>query len=235
MINVEVLFFGPAEDVAGVDRRRVELPPGAVLETLMARLCADTPALAGVQASLRCAVNREFVTSTHVLVDGDEVALIPPVSGGAGRHDLVELTGEPIDPQRVQAFVEGDPAHGAVLTFEGTTRGETHPEHGELLHLEYRAYGDMAVEQVHRLIDQARERWTVGSVAVVHRTGVVGPAASSVVIAVAAAHRDEAFAACRWLIDTLKREVPIWKREVWADGSHTWSKPDPVDHPVSES
>lgn len=137
----------------------------------------------------------------------------------------VALTPERIDTDKVISLVSGDVACGAIATFLGTTRAETCDEHGALVRLEYEAYNDMAEVQMQRLAQQATSQWSLGSVAMVHRTGSVPPGETSVAIAVAAAHRDEAFAACRWLIDTLKQDVPIWKKDVFADGYERWVQP----------
>lgn len=182
------------------------------------------PEMAKARDSLRMAVNEEFVGADAELCDGDEVAVIPPVSGGAD-DDLVAIVSGPIDAGEVREHVCGDPAFGGVATFEGVTRLERDAEHGDLVRLEYEAYRGMAVKQMRKLAAEARSRWPVGRLAVVHRVGEVPCGEASVVIAVACGHRDEAFEACRWLIDTLKTEVPIWKREVWRDGASSWVDP----------
>ena len=225
MTTFEVYFFGPAQDAVGVQTTRVELAANATLGTLMEHLFREYPGLAPGRGSLRFAVNREFADPDQPLADGDEIAVIPPVSGGGSGAELVELTSEPINANRVRAAVMGVVAMGGVVTFEGTTRAETHPEHGLLAHLEYEAYGEMAIEQMRRLVADARGRQPACRIALAHRIGIVKPAEVSVMIAVATPHRADAFEVCRWLIDKLKREVPIWKREIWADGSATWVNP----------
>jgi len=146
-------------------------------------------------------------------------------------RDFIVLTDQPIDAARVNAHVRQGcaPACGGICVFEGVTRGETSVKHGALCHLEYEAYADMAMSQMQRLAEQARAQWPIGALAMVHRTGVVPVGETSVMIAVASGHRDTAFTACRWLIDELKRDVPIWKREVWANGARSWSKPQRRD------
>ncbi len=138
---------------------------------------------------------------------------------------LVELTHEPIDGERVRAFIGGDRALGGIVTFEGVTRGERDAVHGELVRLEYEAYETMGLRQMEQLADEAFRRWQCGKVALVHRIGPVEPAEVSVMIAVACGHRAEAFEACRWLIDTLKKDVPIWKKDAFADGFVRWVEP----------
>lgn len=231
-MDVTVMFLGPARDAAGRESTTLTLPDGVTLADACTRLFEAFPGLASGRSVLRFAVNRAFAEQDQRLADGDELAVIPPVSGGDSTPAHVALTNQPLDLEAVRATVMGDPANGAVVTFEGTTRRETHPEHGALTRLEYEAYGAMALEQMRRLVADAQERWSLGAVALVHRQGVVALGESSVIIAVAAGHRAEAFEACRWLIDTLKQEVPIWKREVWADGTTTWVDPTRTTGPV---
>jgi molybdopterin synthase catalytic subunit len=138
--------------------------------------------------------------------------------------DLIQLQAEPIDAAAVIAFVAA-PQAGGIDVFLGTTREERHADGRELIALDYEAYEDMAVKQLRDLAAEARRRWPVVKLAIVHRTGWVKLAEPSVVIAVACAHRGEAFDACRWIIDTLKKDVAIWKKEVWSDGSGSWVHP----------
>src|SRR5688572_14100023 len=130
--------------------------------------------------------------------------------------DLIELTSEPLGPNAAAAFVV-DPAAGGVAVFVGTTRVERGPTGAALVALEYEAYAEMAMRAMRSLAGRARERWPVAKLALLHRVGRVVVGEASVVVAVSSGHRAEAFEACRWLIDTLKAEVPIWKKEVWAD------------------
>jgi len=148
---------------------------------------------------------------------------------------LVELTREPIDGERVRAFIGGDPALGGIVTFEGVTRSERDSVHGDLVRLEYEAYETMARRQLEQLADEAFRRWKCGKIAIVHRIGPVKPAEASVIIAVACGHRAEAFEACRWLIDTLKKDVPIWKKDVFADGFVRWVEPNQNIRPLASS
>jgi molybdopterin synthase catalytic subunit len=141
-------------------------------------------------------------------------------------EDWIELSAGPIDVGSAVAFVS-TPAAGGIDVFLGTTRAETHADGRELVALDYEAYAEMAVKQMRELAGRARLRWPVVRLAMLHRTGRVGLAEPSVVIAVSTPHRADAFEACRWLIDALKAEVPVWKREVWADGSGTWVHPAP--------
>lgn len=138
-------------------------------------------------------------------------------------NDLVAITEKPLDPAALVAHVI-DPAAGGIALFLGTTRAEVQTTGTALAALGYEAYGEMAVAQMNELVISARQRWPITRVALVHRIGRVSLAEASVGIAVSTPHRAEAFEACRWLIDTLKEKVPIWKREIWADGSGSWVK-----------
>jgi len=149
---------------------------------------------------------------------------IPADAPPADARDWVALTAAALSAADVVAFVT-DPAAGGIDVFLGTTRSETSTAGQALLALDYEAYGEMATKQLHDLARRAREQWPVARLALLHRTGRVLVGAPSVIIAVATPHRADAFAACRWLIDTLKADVVIWKREVWADGIGTWVHP----------
>ncbi len=226
-INVKVVFLGPAADWSGTSSSAVDLPDGATVRALRDVLCERAPRLAGAMHVIRFAVNEAFAAEDTVLRDGDEVALIPPVTGGSGDDTfLVEFVRQPIAADRVRAFMTGDPALGGITTFEGATRRDIDPEHGPLVRLEYLAYETMALKQIGRLAAEARRRWSAERVAIVHRLGAVAVGEVSVMIAAACGHRAESFTACRWLIDELKRDVPIWKKDVFQDGFTRWVEPD---------
>lgn len=137
--------------------------------------------------------------------------------------DWVQLQAEPVDAAAVISFVTA-PAAGGIAVFLGTTRSETNAAGRTLMALDYEAYPEMARSQLRDLAARAREKWPIARLALLHRVGRVAVAEPSVVVAVASPHRAEAFEACRWLIDTLKAEATIWKKEVWDDGSGTWGK-----------
>jgi molybdopterin synthase catalytic subunit len=139
-------------------------------------------------------------------------------------NDWIELLATPLSIAEANAFIT-DPAAGGICVFAGTTRAETADDGRELVALEYEAYTDMATKQLRDLATAARERWPVLKVAILHRTGRVAVGEPSVVIAVATPHRPEAFTACRFLIDELKKDVAIWKKEVWNQGAGTWVGP----------
>ena len=208
---IHVLFFALTRDVAGGSTERLEPPPATVGE-LRARLLALHPGLARILPRCRIAVDQEFADDATALQDGAEVALIPPVSGGAGR---CRVTGEPLALSEVLAAVQG-PDRGGVVTFTGLVRGET--DGRRVLRLEYEGYAPMAERKLEEIATSI-EGVTGARVAIVHRVGTLLPGEAAVVIACAAAHRAPAFRACEAAIERLKHDVPIWKREVFEDGS----------------
>lgn len=219
-----VVYLGPARDWAGVHDERVPLEVPVRLGELAARLCARHPKLGVARKSLRFAINGRFAEESTLVQPGDEVGVIPPVSGGAD-CDIAALQHGIIDVAAIRARMESGGACGALVVFEGVTRREAHPRHGSLARLSYEAYPEMAVMEMRRLIAAARQRWGIEHAVVVHRIGNVGIGETSVLAAVGAVHRGPAFEACRWLMDGLKRDVPIWKEEVWEDGASSWSDP----------
>jgi len=181
----------------------------------------------GSLARVRGAVGTEYVPETRRLADGETVSLIPPVSGGASdadealRRGVFELCEASIDPSRAHERVR-DPAFGAVATFTGTTRAENQGK--RVVRLEYEAFAEMTAPEMGRIFERCRETVVTSKerelrMVVMHRVGVVKVGEASVAIAVASPHRDAAFAACRFLIDELKRSLPIWKKEIYSDGA----------------
>jgi molybdopterin synthase catalytic subunit len=207
---VEVLYFAGARDAAGVARETVAAP--ASVGDLRRALAAARPALAPILPRCRIAVDREFVDDAAPVPDGAEVAVVPPVSGGAGLFAVVDR------PLRLAEVVDAvaAPGRGGIATFTGTVRDETGGR--RVLRLEYEAYVPMAEAKLAE-IGAALEAAHGASIAIVHRVGTLEPGEAAVVIACAAPHRAAAFRACEEAIERLKREVPIWKREVFADGS----------------
>ncbi|MEW8977186.1 MAG: molybdenum cofactor biosynthesis protein MoaE [Symbiobacterium sp.] len=214
---VTVKLFAAAADAAG--RRVLEGDwAGLTTEQLMQHLQQEYPGLARLTPVLSIAVNREYAPGDRVLNDGDEVALIPPVSGGAedgAGRPLFEVTTAPLSADEVAARVT-NPHSGATVVFVGTVREWTNGR--RTVHLEYEAYAEMAVAQMERIGQEIAERWPGARTAIVHRVGALAVTEASVVIAVATPHRAEAFEACRYAIERLKQIVPIWKKEVWEDG-----------------
>jgi len=215
-MTIRVLFFAHLRERCGREAR-VEVAEGTSIADLWTQLRAQHPVLQ--DASVRFALNCVYVDTAEVLHDNDELALIPPVSGGSmttGAHDSYLITGATIDVAAVLAAVTEARAGGIAL-FVGTTRDEN--DGRRVVRLEYEAYEDMAIREMRAIGAEMRQRWPLVAVAMVHRVGIVPLAEVSVAIAVSSPHRDEAFAACRHGIDRLKALVPIWKKEYYADGS----------------
>jgi len=222
-MRVAVLLFGSLREAAGAKELSVELPAGASVADLRALLAESQPAFAEPGSRLRVAVNRRFSTDTAALAEGDEVAFLPPVSGGSGAPARCTLSEQPLDAEVVSARVAG-PDTGGLVTFAGAVRD--HSRGRAIRHLEYEAYPPMALAEMERICDEAARRWRGVRVAIAHRTGHLAIGELAVVVAAAAPHRAEAFEACRFAIDALKQSVPIWKKEVATDGEH-WVD----DHP----
>jgi molybdopterin synthase catalytic subunit len=211
---VSVLLFGSLREAAGAKELRVSLPDGATVAELTALLARDHAAFAGLGGRVRVSVNYEVVDAVRRLREGDEVAYLPPVSGGAGRCRISEA---PLDPESVAARVAG-PDCGGLVTFRGAVRD--HARGRSIRHLEYEAYPGMAEAEMERICAEAEARWPGARVAVDHRVGRLAIGELAVVVAAAAPHRDAAFAAARYAIDVLKERVPIWKKEVATDGEY---------------
>jgi MoaE-MoaD fusion protein len=235
-MRVRVLFFGVLKDAAGKSSEIIDVASNASLRDLLAVCEARIPKLKESMTSLAVAVNQEYAGPDTKLNENDEVALLPPVSGGAPetptrRHCFIVRS--PIDMQRIlNELKHGD--DGAALVFEGIVRNQTRGR--KTLYLDYEAYEEMALQQMESLAAQALQQFQIRDVAIVHRLGRLEIGGTSVLIAVVSAHRAAGFDACRWLIDTLKRTVPIWKKEhfedgaVWADG-----EPFPTEIPRANS
>jgi molybdopterin synthase catalytic subunit len=220
-IRVRLLSFGPLKAVFGPEGTGREIPAGLTLADLLAQLTAEKLLDPAALASAAIAVNHEYATPDRPLVDGDEIAILPPVSGGA--PELVALTRDPIDTPAILAAIKSGP-DGAVCLFDGIVRDNTRGR--QTLHLDYEAYEEMALRQLHLLRAEALKLYAVREVAILHRLGRLLVGETSVLIVVASAHRGAAFDACRFVIDTLKKTVPIWKREQFADGA-LWADGEP--------
>ena len=208
-MRVTVRLFAALRERAGTGKRELELPAGATAGDVFAALgLGDEP------SGLSYAVNREYADRSAALQDGDEIAVITPVSGGSG-EPLVLLGPEPIDLNRLIAHVSG-PDAGAIATFTGTVRESARDR--DVIDLEYEAYPGMAEQEIGRIARAVLAEHGCLRAAIWHRTGVVEVGEASVGIAIASAHRGAAFAACKQAIDTLKLTVPIWKKERYADG-----------------
>lgn len=204
----------------GLEDEEVELASGACLTELVSALHARHPALRGFEAALRYAVNLEFVAMDAALTDGDEVALIPPVAGGAPGLDEGRflVTDEALSLDRVIELARLPAGRdGAIVTFVGVVRSQSQGRSVE--RLEYEAHEAMAEKVLAAIGKECSERWPEAQVAVHHRVGCLSVGDLAVAIAACAPHRPEAFAACRHVIERLKQDCPIWKREVGPDGA----------------
>jgi MoaE-MoaD fusion protein len=205
-MRVSVRLFAGLRERAGWSQRELE-DVARVADVWPALDLGDEP------AGLLYAVNKEYAPPERELADGDEVAVIPPVSGGAFR-----LSEEPLSLDAVVDEVRSDEA-GAVATFIGTTRVRSRGRTVE--RLAYEAYAGMAEKVMAEIAEQLKRRYDVTEIAIHHRTGTVDIGEASVVIAVSAPHRQDALAACRDAIDTLKQQVPLWKKEIY-EGGEEW-------------
>jgi molybdopterin synthase catalytic subunit len=230
-MQVRVLPFGILKDWLGAST--LELPEGATVAALLDRLAARPGAVpATTWASIAVSVNHEYAQSAHVLREGDEVGLLPPVSGGSDDEQetgCVAIVRNVIEADRLVAAAKRG-SDGAVVVFDGIVRNNTRGR--QTLHLDYEAYEEMALKQMSELSATARERFGVRHVAIVHRLGRLHVGETSVLIIVASAHRAQAYEASRWLIDTLKKTVPIWKKETFVDGA-VWSDGEPFPEDIA--
>jgi molybdopterin synthase catalytic subunit len=231
-MQVRVLPFGGLKDWLGPQEFPLELPDSSTVSDLLEELSDVLEVVHGSNPSfpgnffqgIAVSVNAEYAIATRVLREGDEVGLLPPVSGGSQENtDVTALTREPIDAKSLfDAAKRGE--DGAVVVFDGIVRNNTRGR--QTLYLDYEAYEEMASKQMGELATEARTKFAVRHVTLVHRLGRLHVGETSVLIVVASAHRAAAFEACRWLIDTLKKTVPIWKKETFVDGV-VWAAGEP--------
>lgn len=210
-VTITVRYFAALRERAGRSSEHLALPAGATAADALAALAARHPALGPGLAQARCAVNQEYAAPDTALHDGDELALIPPVSGG----DHYRVTREPLAVEPLLEAV-ADPDAGCVVVFIGQPRRTSRGKQVE--YLEYEAYEPMAESKLAEIGAALRAQFGVRQVAIVHRIGRLEIGDASIAIAIAAAHRQEGFAACREAIERIKHDVPVWKKEVWEDG-----------------
>ena len=221
-MRIRLLAFGSLKPIVSAGNDWREVAAGTSVADLLATLCREGLTDEAALRSAAIAVNQRYTARTHTLHDGDEVAILPPVSGGAPTPHIA-LVREPIDTATIARSLKS-PTDGALCIFDGIVRDNTRGR--RTLHLDYEAYEAMALQQLHLLRSEAIEHFAIRDVAIVHRLGRLTVGETSVFIAVASAHRGAAFDACRWLIDTLKKTVPIWKLEQFADGA-AWADGEP--------
>lgn len=229
-MRIRVLLFGQLKDIVGRQEESLDVQPGTSLADLMVRYSDQFPKFRPMASSIACSVNREYAPASVLLHEGDEVGLLPPVSGGRSniaesqselRSEHCAIVRDEIHSQSIADSLKA-PEDGATAIFEGIVRNNSRGR--PTLYLNYEAYERMAIHEMERLAQESLEKFKIRDVRLVHRLGRLEIGETSVLVVVASAHRGPAFEACRWLIDTLKKTVPIWKKEhfedgaVWADG-----------------
>jgi molybdopterin converting factor subunit 1 len=222
-MRVRVLFFGQLKEITGLAQGEVELFDGANVEDLFMVLDALHPRLREFRASIAASVNQEYVTWGTPLAGGDEVAFLPPVSGGEQApvsEDIFQIVREAIRPSEIVAILRA-PEDGALVVFDGFVRDNFKGR--KTLYLEYEGYEPMAYAKMREIAAEIHVRFPIHRLAIVHRLGRLEIGETSVLIVVSSPHRAAAFDACRFAIDTLKRTVPIWKKEYFVDGA-VWAE-----------
>lgn len=225
-MNVKVRLYAGLSELLGTRELTLKLDEAATAADLRDQLSREYPAVTPFLSTLVCAIDEEFVPWDQRLRDGDDVALIPPVSGG--EDFVVGVTRDPLDAERLARAVRRDES-GAVLVFQGVARN--HSEGRRVRALEYDAYPEMAERKLREVIDEVRRRWPVTGIGLLHRIGRLAIGEASLLVAVSAAHRREAFEACQYAVDRVKQIVPIWKKEIWEDGDGAWVPGHPVELP----
>ncbi len=217
-MQLTIRYFAGHRDITGHTEERLAYADGTTVQGVWELLVVRYPGLAPYSGRVLFAVNRTYAAGDTVLNDGDELACIPPVSGGSG---LFAITDAPLDPATLVALVQ-TPAAGALVTFAGIVRDNFGGRATE--YLVYEAYADLAIPVLAEIASAARAQFGCGAVAIHHRIGRLAIGETAVLVVVAAAHRRAAFAAGEWVMDTIKERAPIWKREHWADGGSDWAE-----------
>lgn len=214
-MKIALRFFALMRERIGTGEQEMELPDGSNVGDVVAwaeEQFADIAPLFRASMVMR---NQEYAEKSDLLHDGDEIAFIPPVSGGENHHDHYRVTADVLDVQAISQRVAREDA-GAMATFVGTVRNNARGR--DVLWLDYEAYPEAAEKMLAKIGGEMRERWSILSIAIEHRTGKLGPGEASVVIAVSSAHRSAVFEATRHAIERIKEIVPVWKKEAYADG-----------------
>jgi len=213
-MTVTILLFAGLAERANERQIPLTLPEQATVRDLLEACAQQHPALAPLLGSCFVSINHEYAAPDQPVAQDDEIALLPPVSGG--EEARFSITKEPLSADKLVRLVS-NPHAGAILTFVGTVREFTHGQ--RTVYLSYEAYAPMAVEKMKQVAAEIEERWPGAQVAMQHRVGNLQVQEIAVVVAVATAHRNESFEAGRYAIERLKQIVPIWKKEMWEDGS----------------
>jgi molybdopterin converting factor subunit 1 len=222
-MRVRVLFFGRLKEIAGRAEDNVEMSEGARVDDLFARYGNQFPELARFRPSVAAAINQQYAEWNALLAAGDEVAFLPPVSGGQGTgaddsapRDVCEIVHTPLHAAEHVEQVKA-PSDGAVVVFDGIVRDNSRGQ--KTLYLDYEAYEEMALAKMRELCDEIHRQFSVDRILMLHRLGRLEIGETSILIAISSAHRAAAFDAGRFAIDTFKRTVPIWKKEYFSDGA----------------
>jgi molybdopterin converting factor subunit 1 len=226
-MRVKVLFFGQLREIVGTAEENAELSEGARIEDLFERYGRKFPRFAEFRDSIAASINQEYAGARSALANGDEVAFLPPVSGGqqiAAAEDIFRIVREPIRTPEIVESLKA-PEDGALVVFDGFVRSNFKGQ--RTLYLEYEAYEQMAAVKIREIGAQIHQKFQVHSVAIVHRLGRLEIGETSVVVAISSPHRAAAFEACRYGIDTLKKTVPIWKKEFFVGGA-VWAEGEPI-------
>jgi molybdopterin synthase catalytic subunit len=234
-MRIRVLLFGQLKDIVGRHEDSLDLEPGAKLSSVMSYYGSRFPGFHSLAGSIACSLNEEYARGSELLREGDEVALLPPVSGGKSGIDHLQaqycaIVRGPVPTEEILSAIKAG-EDGAIVLFEGIVRN--HSRGRQTRYLDYEAYESMAVKEMQRLCQAALERFSVRDLRVVHRLGRLEIGETSILIAVASAHRAAAFDACRWLIDSLKKTVPIWKKEYFEDGA-VWADGEPFPEEIRD-
>jgi molybdopterin converting factor subunit 1 len=221
-MHIRVLFFGQLKDICGCALDNIDLPDNASAGTVFSHYAAKFPRLSALAGSIVLARNQEFTTLSTQLSEGDEVAFLPPVSGGAFLHEIYDpeghffaLTREPIDPRAVESgLLQG--CDGALVTFQGVVRNNTRGR--ATLRLEYECYEAMAIRKMAEIGRNIAGEFAISRIAMLHRLGTMEIGEASVIVVAVAPHRKPAFDAALEGINRLKKLVPVWKKEFFEDG-----------------
>lgn len=214
-MQVRLLFFASIADIVGARQLDVEIPSGSTVGDLLSELEGQYPRLAGYKSILLTSVNEEYAKPETTIADGDEVAIFPPVSGGAVQTEFYRITNEAIDARAIATQLTR-PEAGAICIFEGIVRNNSK---GKITrHLVYEGYETMALKKMEEIGGFVRQAWEIDAVGIIHRLGHLDIGETSVAIIITSAHRKASFDACEYAIDKLKKVVPIWKKEFFEDG-----------------
>lgn len=224
-MRIKVLFFARLRELAQTNECWIELPENAQILDVRSELTKIFPQLQQDLHRAAAALHESYAEDSTLLKDGDEIAWIPPVGGGSGKIEIIspyyQVTDEPLDLSKAYQLLK-DPKFGGIVLFSGTVREWTGDRRTEKL--EYEAYKDMALLQMHRLGEELETTYPGVKTLAWHRVGTLVPTETAVICAAASAHRDIAFTVCKTLIDRLKKEVPIWKKEFFSDGQTEWKE-----------